>query len=194
MLRVSTGLKVSVMLLSLMQIPASQGEVLLEERYEHYTIAPIEVDQIKFELRKNSPISRANQIFHGGTEWTLVPHFRWKRERYQCRIKDVMVKLNGTYTLPKLYSTVSATTSTKKRFNAYYEALLGHEKGHQNLWLKAGEEIERTLNNFEPYFSCDELAKQAKIRIAGIIKNYQQLNRDYDKQTGHGRTQGAAIR
>lgn len=194
MFKVSTSLKVCVTALCLMLIPATHGEVLLEERYEHYTIDPIEVDQIKFELRKNSPVSRANQIFHGGTEWTLVPHFRWKKERHLCRVKDVMVKLNGTYTLPKLYRTISATTSTKERFNAYYDALLEHEKGHQTLWLKAGEEIERTLNNFEPHFSCDELARQAKLRIAEIIRNYQQQNRDYDKQTGHGRTQGAAIR
>ena len=186
------GLSVFAIVAALTQ-PTS-AEVLLEERFEHYTIDPTEVDQIKFELRKNSPVSRANQIFHGGTEWTLVPHFRWKKDRYLCRIKDVHVKLNGTYTLPKLYSTISASDSTKERFNAYYQALMEHEKGHQSLWLQAGEEIERTLNHFEPHYSCTELARQAKLRIAEIIKTYQQMNRDYDKQTGHGKTQGAAIK
>ena len=190
----SQFLRISLLSITLTVASSALAEVLLEERFEHYEIAPSEVDQIKIELRKRSPVSRANQIFHGGTEWTLVPHFRWKKDRYLCRIKDVHVKLNGTYTLPRLYNRVSASESTKVRFAAYYDALMDHEKGHQALWYKAGEEIERTLNNFEPHFSCDELARQAKLRIAEIIKTYQQLNRDYDKQTGHGKTQGAVIR
>lgn len=173
---------------------SANSEVLLNERFVHYAIAPEKVDQIKVELRNNSPVSRENQTFHGGTEWTLVPHFRWRKESNLCRIRDVQVQLNGTYTLPKLINEMSTSNETKIRFDAYYQALLHHEKGHQDLWLQAGQEIERLLTNFEAFYNCNEMAQEAKIRIANVIRNYQQHNRDYDKQTGHGRTQGAAIR
>lgn len=172
----------------------SYSEVLLQEHFEYYVIAPDRVEQIKFELRNNSPVIRKNQVFHGGTEWTLVPDFRWKQIGNLCKIQDVRVKLDGVYTLPKLKNDLPVSSEIKQRFEQYYQALLEHEKGHQDLWLSAGQEIETLLINFEPFFSCHELAKQAKIRVGLVIHAYQQHNRDYDKQTGHGKTQGAAIK
>jgi predicted secreted Zn-dependent protease len=172
----------------------SYSDVILREHFEHYIIAPERVEQIKFELRAHSPVSRKNQVFHGGTEWTLVPDFRWKQIGNLCKIQDVRVTLDGIYTLPKLKNDLVVGADIKKRFEQYYEALLEHEKGHQDLWLSAGQEIETLLKNFEPFYSCAELAKQAKIRVGQVIHDYQQHNRNYDKQTGHGKTQGAAIK
>lgn len=186
-------LRVFILLLGL-TIFTCQAEVLLRERFEHYLIAPEKVDQIKSELRKNSPVSRENQVYHGGTEWTLVPNFRWSKEGYLCHIRDVHIELNGTYTLPKLELDPSTSIETKARFDAYYLALMEHEKGHQDLWLLAGKKIEHTLKNFEPFYDCSQMAGEAKKRISSIIVEYQQKNRDYDSQTGHGRTQGAAIK
>lgn len=172
----------------------SYSDVILREHFEHYIIAPERVEQIKLELRTHSPVSRKNKVFHGGTEWTLVPDFRWKQIGNLCKIQDVRVKLDGIYTLPKLKNDLPVGSEIKKRFEQYYQALLEHEKGHQDLWLSAGQEIETLLTSFEPFYSCQELAKQAKIRVGKVIHTYQQHNRDYDKQTGHGRTQGASIK
>ena len=185
-------MRIGALLLSVCCFPGF-ADVQLQEKFEHYTIAPAEVDQIKLELRRNSPVSRKNQVFHGETEWTLIPNFRWQWVAGKCRVKDVLVQLNGTYTLPKLLKDLPHTSKTRQRFDSYYQALLAHEKGHQDLWLKAGEEIEHLLLNFPPYTSCSEMNDAVKSRIAVIIGRYQQLNRDYDKQTGHGRTQGASI-
>ncbi len=173
---------------------SAQGEVLLQERFEHYLIAAKEVDQIKLALRNNSPLSTKEKVFHGGTEWTLVPNFRWKKEQYLCRIKDVHVKLNGTYTMPKLDTSITVSDSTKERFDQYYQALLAHEKGHQALWLEAGNAIDKLLVEFPPYYSCHEMAQQAKRQVSEIILSYQASNKHYDQATGHGRTQGASIR
>lgn len=171
----------------------SQGDVVLREHFEHYQIAPETLEEIKTELRKHSPVSRKQQIFHGGTEWNLVPYFRLSKERYLCHIRDVHVELTGTYTLPKLRSRKATASNTKARFDAYYLALMEHEKGHRDLWLDAGEQIERMLKNFEPFYDCQAMANEAKKRISSIIEEFQQKNRDYDTKTDHGRTQGAAI-
>lgn len=170
------------------------AEVQVYATYEHYVIAPTEVDQIKFELRRLSPVARRDQVFHGSTQWTLVPNFRWYQQGNLCRIGDVSVELNGVYTLPKLDETIEANEATRERFDAYYAALMEHEKGHQDLWVEAGEEIEHLLNTFEPFYNCQQMARSAKKRVGDVISRYQMKNRQYDKQTGHGRTQGAVIR
>lgn len=180
------------LLLPLVSAPL-QADVALVEEYQHYQIAPDTVTQIKRELRERSPISRANQTFHGETQWTLVPNFRWAKHHNLCRIEDVHVQLNGTYLLPELVRDRETDSQTRTHFARYYEALLSHEKGHQDLWLEAGHKIERTLLEFEPFFDCRMLAQEAKTRVSAIIEEYRQKNRAYDQQTGHGRTQGAAI-
>lgn len=169
------------------------AEVILRERFSHYNIQPDTVQHIKLELRKHSPVSRKDKLFHGGTEWKLSPQFSWKVEKNLCRIKDVVVYLEGIYTLPKM---TNRTTSTKELidiFDDYYQSLLIHEKGHQALWLAAGKEISNNLKSMPPHYLCEQLKSQAKTRINEIVVNYQTRNQKYDKATGHGKTQGVFI-
>lgn len=172
---------------------SSCAEVILRERFEHYAIAPESIQQIKLELRKHSPVNREQQLFHGGTEWKLVPRFQVKLANNVCYIHDVRVSLDGIYTLPKMINKSTAPTSTQDQFEHYYQSLMGHEKGHQALWLQAGEEIELMLKNLVPTRSCGELKHQAKQKVGSIVLKYQQRNRQYDVETGHGKTQGVFI-
>lgn len=169
------------------------ADVILREIYKHYSIEPQTVLQIKQELRKKSPVSKSKRLFHGGTEWKLTPKFGVRVVGNLCQIFSASVTLAGTYTLPKMTNRTSASEKTQLIFDQYYESLMFHEKGHQALWLEAGEKIEKLLQYFPEEYHCNPLAQKAKHAIAEIVLDYQQKNRDYDKQTGHGKTQGAFI-
>ncbi len=169
------------------------AEIILREIYTHYSIEPLSVLQIKQELRNKSPVSREHKLFHGGTEWKLTPKFGVRVMGNMCQIFDVSVKLEGTYTLPKMTNRVSASDITQTTFDQYYESLLLHEKGHQALWLEAGEKIEKLLTTFPEEYHCNPLARKAKQAVANVVLEYQKKNRTYDKTTGHGKTQGAYI-
>lgn len=169
------------------------ADVILREIYKHYSIEPQTVLQIKQELRDKSPVIKSQRLFHGGTEWKLTPKFGVRVVGNLCQIFNVSVTLHGTYTLPKMTNRTSASVNTQTIFDQYYQSLVVHEKGHQALWLEAGEKIEELLQAFPEEYHCNPLAQKAKQAVAEIVLEYQQNNHAYDKQTGHGKTQGAFI-
>lgn len=169
------------------------ADVILREIYKHYSIEPQTVLQIKQELRNKSPVSKSQRLFHGGTEWKLVPKFGVRVVGNLCQVFNVSVTLYGTYTLPKMTNRTNASAKTQATFDQYYQSLVLHEKGHQALWLEAGNKIEQLLQTFPEEYHCNPLKHKASKAIAEIVVEFQQNNRDYDKQTGHGKTQGAFI-
>lgn len=171
-----------------------KAEVILQEQFIHYGIAPTSMSDIKLELRKHSPVSRENRLFHGGTQWKLTPQFGWRMEGHLCKIRQISVYLQGSYTLPEMTNRDIASPTLIAVFDEYYTSLLHHEKGHQALWIQAGEEIERILNTMPPQYQCSQLKSLAKKRVNTIVEKYQRLNQNYDKETGHGKTQGVYIK
>lgn len=169
------------------------AEVKINEIFTHYAINPDSVEQIKLELREKSPVSKAHQLFHGGTQWKLVPKFALIRRANRCFIEQIAIELDGTYILPEMKNRDTAPVSTIEHFDQYYAALMEHEKGHQRLWIQAGNEIEQTLKMIQPLLDCKPLAEQAKRLVTDTVLKYQQLNQSYDKDTGHGKTQGVFI-
>lgn len=172
---------------------AASAQVLVRERFSHYSIEPNSIEQIKLELRKKSPVSKESQLYHGGTQWQLTPKFGLQKVNNLCQLADIQVSLDGVFTLPKMTNRTTAPQAIQDAFDMYYTSLLEHERGHQDLWLKAGQEIERTLKTMPPHFQCQQLKRQATSRVSEIVEHYQQQNKLYDSSTGHGRTQGVYI-
>ncbi|MDO6712974.1 DUF922 domain-containing protein [Aliiglaciecola sp. 2_MG-2023] len=169
------------------------SEVVLTEKFEHYSIAPTTRQQIKIELRANSPVVKENQLFHGRTQWQLTPVFGLQTSGNLCRLVGIKVYLEGLYTMPEMSNRKTAAENLKQTFDDYYTALLDHEKGHQAIWIEAGESIERKLKSMPPHFQCSQLKSQASKQVAKLVKFYQLQNKQYDQDTGHGKTQGVFI-
>ncbi|GAB2683349.1 DUF922 domain-containing protein [Aliiglaciecola sp. 3_MG-2023] len=171
----------------------ASSEVVLTEKFEHYSIAPTNLQEIKSELRLNSPIVKENQLFHGRTQWQLTPVFGLQSTGNLCRIVGIKIYLEGIYTMPEMTNRKTASQSLMHSFDNYYAALLDHEKGHQAIWIEAGETIERKLKSMPPHFQCSQLKSQATKQVSDLVKYYQQQNKQYDLETGHGKTQGVFI-
>ena len=172
---------------------SASAEIQVEETFKYYQISPQHARDIVFELRKNSPVRRLNQIYHGETEWELRPNFRWKQIGKLCYVEDFVVKVETEYTMPQLSEVANADEAIKAKFDKFYEALLVHEKGHHEFGMKAAREIHHLLEHVEPVRGCKVLRKRLTRDINGIIEAYDKLNQAYDIETGHGRTQGAVI-
>ena len=176
-------------------LPAKKvmAEIEVEESFKYYDIKPKKAGDIVFELRKHSPVMRGNRVYHGETEWELRPFFHWKQIGKLCYVEDFIVKVKTEYTMPRLAENQSFDEQTKKKFKTFYEALLVHEKGHSEFGIKAANDIHHLLENVKPVQGCEVLKKTLTRDINEIIDAYDKLNKAYDIETGHGRTQGAVI-
>lgn len=186
---------VSLFFVCLLLVPDISGaNVLSREHIAHYEVKPVENGSLLHSLRASSPIERNGRTYYGKTEWTVIPDFRYHESYGLCRIKDVLVRLQVRFILPRISVDYELPGPDRARFDHFYKALHEHEKGHQELGQQAAQEIYELLKKMGPYGYCFELEKAAKTKIGDIIKKYEKLNQEYDKQTDFGRTQGAVIK
>jgi predicted secreted Zn-dependent protease len=87
----------------------------------------------------------------------------------------------------------SGPSALKKKWDAYIQSLRRHEDGHEDLGIKAANEIERSIANLEPEETCNDLAETANENGRRIISEYAAREREYDARTNFGEIQGAVF-
>ncbi|MDX1439009.1 MAG: DUF922 domain-containing protein, partial [Rubricoccaceae bacterium] len=107
-----------------------------------------------------------------------------------CSLRDIQVYLEVTITLP-LWEPMSGTPfDVERAWRSFDRALRRHELGHKQLAMQEAEMIRRSLVGLRTS-SCDTIDEEARAISGRIRQTYQNLHHDYDRQTDHGRTQGA---
>ncbi len=108
----------------------SLAQVLIEEKYEYYQIAPKSKEEILTSLNHMSPVKNNGEVFHGYAYTAIKWDFLWKYNSISCWVTSVETKLTTTYTLPKLMSNVGVVNSI---WREWFPNLVKHEKGHHGI-------------------------------------------------------------
>ncbi|TXG77552.1 MAG: DUF922 domain-containing protein [Rhodocyclaceae bacterium] len=136
-----------------------------------------------------TPIRENGKVFHGYTRWYVKWNYRWNEAPDgSCRITRVDTSVEGTITLPKL---VGGTGAQRTRFDAYLAALRTHEEGHYAFARQAGREIDGKIAALPSMRSCRALEAEANGLGYRILDIHTAREKQYDRDTDHGRTQGA---
>jgi len=83
--------------------------------------------------------------------------------------------------------------SREINIRGYYAALLAHEKGHGQFGIDMAEEIERTFRKMKYSGDCEVFSASANKKAYEILEKYKRMDNQYDRQTGHGKTEGAYL-
>ncbi|MBO9712877.1 DUF922 domain-containing protein [Sphingomonas sp.] len=122
-----------------------------------------------------------------GTPVDSVAHwnYRWRLQWRPDGGCAAEVTFSGTVRLPHLVDDPKRAGSVTARWNRYMAALRTHESGHVRFaWDQAGR-LRATLEAG----SCD-VANAAGQRVLEDIRRHDV---EYDRETGHGRKQGAVF-
>ena len=182
-------MKVISFLISVVISSVAFSEPLVSEEYEYYYINPNTRADILTSLKENSPIYENGKTMYGSSNSDVKWSLKWKHNSQICWITSVNTKVTTTYTLPKLIEGGSGIVSF---WDNWYPNLLTHERGHHKLAIDAAEEIERKIRKMPSFSTCDLLEKNANNIVLKSISKLRRLQKDYDKQTNHGETQGAS--
>jgi predicted secreted Zn-dependent protease len=139
-------------------------------------------------LNRASPIREGGRIFHGYTRWHIDWRFWWNAGPAGCSITTVKTSLKVGLTLPALTHANAALTG---RFDAYIRALRQHEQGHVAIAQAAARDIDIAIRGLPVMTSCDQLAQAANRAGHARLAAARAEEQRYDRETGHGRTQGA---
>jgi predicted secreted Zn-dependent protease len=183
---------IALRLCALLLLPlaaAARAEVHETLDTDHYEARVQPGHSLALALNEASPFRPGNQVFHSATAWTLDWNVRPQATPDgRCRSADVRVDLKGEMTLPRL---LGGSASQQDRFESYLTRLREHELGHFEIGREAARELEKDLYALKPARSCAELQASARAKSERLLPKYEALGDAYDRQTQHGRTQGA---
>jgi predicted secreted Zn-dependent protease len=156
---------------------------------DHYEARVQPGHSLALALNEASPFRPGNQVFHSATAWTLDWNVRPQATSDgRCRSADVRVDLKGEMMLPRL---LGGSAQQQDRFESYLTRLREHELGHFEIGREAARELEKELYALRPARSCAELPSSARAHSERLLPKYEARGDAYDRQTQHGRTQGA---
>jgi predicted secreted Zn-dependent protease len=131
--------------------------------------------------------------FHGHADWKLAYTYRSRTGAGGCSVESVDTTLELSMTLPRWTPTAATPGDLSSRWERYLEALRTHEEGH----LEHGRSFETALKAAFAGMSalnCAALDAAARSRYGQMLEQYRARDVEYDRRTGHGKTQGAEFR
>lgn len=126
---------------------------------------------------------------HDGTRvdalsgWTM--RWRWPRTRRGCRLAAATVRFRATVTMPRLAPTARLTEAERAVWDGYVAALARHEAGHVRYSYDHRADVLAAIRGA----TCATADRAAAAALAGLDAYHV----GYDRETGHGRTQGASF-
>jgi len=171
---------------------AATAKTIETIEYRYYEISPRTPYEIKSELMRHSPIRARNGSYNGRTDWFIDWKFRSAFASKGCQLTDSQTTVRVVYILPTLSDSVS-DPQTIAIFNKFSDALTLHEKNHGEHGLKAAREIDRLFSEIPPQENCRMLAKIVDGIGHATVQKYTQMDREYDRRTNNGATEGAVI-
>jgi predicted secreted Zn-dependent protease len=173
-------------------LPLISAAQLRDDPVTRYYEVPVRPgDSLNRQVRAASPIRDGGQVYYGDTHWNAHWDFRWNSDASgRCRLTSVQVSLRTEILLPRLRGADSRQAAAFERF---VTALRRHEMGHYEHGRQAAAEIERELLALPPAASCAMLEAQANQGAQRSIARYAAMDAQYDRETGHGSTQGARL-
>lgn len=185
-------MKIALLLTTMLYSLIAIGAPKVYESYDFYEIFPSDISSLNQELDLKAHTKADNKLYRAQTQWQIELSYQWEAVGDNCRISNVDTVLNVTYTMPKLFSD-GLDQGIEAKFNRYYKALMNHENGHKQQGLQAAKELSLIIRNMPSMSSCKKLQQRVSEKSNMVIKKYQELDKDFDRYTVHGRSQGAYL-
>ncbi len=171
-------------------LPA-QAAVDVSDQVERYAIEGSTPSDLRREMNAKGPRGADGRRFDGYTRWHVSWRYRYHNTGGGCAIASVNTSVKVTITLPQWRNDNRSDSTTRAQWSRYLAALELHEQGHRRHGVDAGSEVDQAIAAMPPAGSCDALGANANALGMSILRKYNQLDLDYDRDTRHGATQGA---
>jgi predicted secreted Zn-dependent protease len=169
------------------------AEPLTRMHTSYYYVGGSSASVLAAQIDQSGPQDADGKHHPGMTRWDVQWKFNHKQEGETCGVKDVLVAVGITRTLPKWRDEEKGGRALKARWKKFAEALARYLDGHKEHGLKAGAEIEKVLLAIQPASNCEDLDKAANAAGERVVGKYRKLGSDYDRDTDYGRKQGATL-
>lgn len=157
---------------------------------EYYEVNGETAAELMEEMQRKGPAGG-----NGGERYYATTHSQ-SSFRYEtvtrgsvCSLSSIGVRTDITVRLPR-YAGENDNSDLARAWRKFMKNLVAHEYGHVSI-SKAGSETMFLALKGMPSADCDVLKQSAQLAVKKISDGLQDENHNYDRLTGHGRSQGA---
>lgn len=129
------------------------------------------------------------------TKWHVYWDYEFLTKNEERLLQSFSTRVHILYTFPKWVRPKGANPKLANEWKRYMEATTVHERGHSALATSAAKEMVRLIKS-KKWSAATRSELQASIdkECQAIVEQYKLREINYDKETDHGRTQGARLR
>lgn len=158
---------------------------------EYYRVEGATLEELRAALRKNGPVDQAGVSRDAHAGW----HMTWRWPRRADGSPDfgaVVVRCTARVTLPRWEPTPETDARVVREWDRYLRAIMNHERRHVEHCFLDRERVRAAIVGAaaeRPDFTTDEAHRVAR----EILKETRARDRALDKNTDHGRKEGAIL-
>jgi predicted secreted Zn-dependent protease len=180
---------------ALLALAAPVGaEPKLTEKTNFYDLTGTTVEAVRADVRSKGPTGQGGRRFVGLTHTYVRYRFWYDGDEEVCRVTRVLTEVDVTFTMPRWVDRDRAPPELQAKWDRFIAALWVHERGHRDIGVAVAQDIERAIADLGRLGKC---GTEFRDFIQGLAKVYlddiQPRHDKYDRETGHGRTQGAGV-
>ncbi len=153
-----------------------------------YDVRGRSADELRTSMLERGPIDERGVRRFAATEWDV--HWDWRRNSDgSVAPKSVAVRCSAKVTLPRLAADVEPTAELLAAWKAYQERLRAHELNHLKHLRTVAPSIAERIVLWGHRHGAITVQKANDI-ARGVLLEVKELDRNYDAQTAHGRSEG----
>ncbi|HJP97042.1 MAG TPA: DUF922 domain-containing Zn-dependent protease [Rhodanobacteraceae bacterium] len=189
----TTRMRLAQLLVALAALLALSVAYAGDATIVYYDVAGNTANALRRQLNEKGPLGESGKRFDAYTHWYVNWRYRYRPTATGCEFTNVTVSVTGTITLPRRVDESQAPELLEQDWNHYLAALHLHEHGHYVHGLDAAREIEALGRSFHAAGDCGTFVADFNRRARAITDRYAAMDKTYDRDTDHGRTQGAVF-
>ena len=124
------------------------------------------------------------------SQWQYGYEYELDPARERCRLTEARVLLRSVIVTPRWVNVAAAPDEASRGWRTFLEALRLHEEGHRNRAKAQGVFLWQGLLGLEAA-TCEDLGRRVRATAERVIEEGRAEQRAYDRETGHGLSQGA---
>ena len=167
---------------------AAGGGGAPDVRVTYYDVYGVSAEALNAAIKAKGP-----KGYGGLTDSRISYTFKPETGPTGCRVHTLDTELAITMTLPRWVQPPGAVTpALAAAWQRYLAALRAHENAHVDL-VRRLYVIMRAALAETTAPTCGELEAALRGRYDAVVREGQRVNDEYDRQTDHGRAQGAVL-
>jgi len=182
-----------LVMLAVPQAGLAAGSPSVSIKTNYYVVGGTNVTLIRHSMSVARPFATTN-AFDAFTHWNVRSDFQFRPSGGSWALHSPRVNASITVTLPRWIPGLPVSPELIQIWSEYVTNLTRHEIGHIQFALEAAEEVQRRLESMPRYATAPEAHRAAQAVVNEVIEDFRAREREYDRQTRHGRTQGAVLR